>query len=191
MMPILSSLSLMAAVSTTAGEPAPGVDCIIERLSDSEATGVAAEGEALMTTGWFSPSAGALLTPARECMTLNHWTAEQTQLAARYTINKLARPAAEATLRGKGLDPGKLAAIYQSLSAEHRMRPLSRPVVESLMNKAQSAGLVHTDEEFVMMGRYLGLLSTIDVIPVMLACASAPTPPTPDNPFPGGACSQP
>jgi hypothetical protein len=162
-------MSLLIATPAASGEPAQNANCIVERLSAAESEKLAAEGAVLMETGGFSPAAGALLTPAPECMALHHWTAAQTQLAGRYTIAKLGLPSAEAALRRKGIDPAGLKAIYESLPAQTRARPLGRPDAASLTAKAQSKGLVRSSGDAPLIGRYIGLLNLIDAIPSMLA----------------------
>jgi hypothetical protein len=191
----LSLLSLLAAASTAPAGPASSASCVLDRLSPSDAAALAIEGATLFETGTLSPDAGSHLAPAAAptaaCMALHHWTADQMQLVLRYTLVTLAQPSFEATMQRNGMNPARLTAIYRSLPVETRTRPLSRADIETVMKQAQDAGLVRTDDEHMLLGRYLGFLNIIDTVPLMLACPSAATPPTADNPFPEAACGQP
>lgn len=162
-------MSLLIATPAWSGEAVQNANCILERLSTAESEKLAAEGAVLMETGGFSPTAGALLTPAPDCMALHHWTAAQTQLAGRFTIARLGLASAEAALRRNGIDPAGLKAIYQNLPAQTRARPLGQADAASLTAKAQSKGLVRSSSDAPMIGRYIGLLNLIDAIPSMLA----------------------
>ncbi|WP_404334088.1 hypothetical protein AB2M62_12275 [Sphingomonas sp. MMS12-HWE2-04] len=167
MLSTFSALSLLLAIPAES-KPRQSVDCILEGLDSANSAQIAAEGAIFIETGNFSAGVGPLLTTAPACMALYHWSAAQTQLAGRYTIAKLALPSAEAELRRKGINPEKLKAIYLSLPTANRSRIFTRSDAAIMVSKSQAAGLVRSDSELSILGRYVGLLNMIDAIPTMI-----------------------
>ncbi|NYT39737.1 hypothetical protein HZY97_03125 [Sphingomonas sp. R-74633] len=158
-------IALGLALAQQAHSPA---DCVLDRLTAGQRAGLADTAVGMVRTGTFGGDTLSNLSPMPGCQSENHWSAQQAEFVARYTIARSGLSDARKAMLEAGFDADAIEAAYRALPEARRRQQLAREEVVAIFSHLGAKGVKITAEGAPVIGRYVGLLNIIDAVPVLL-----------------------
>ena len=103
----------------------------------------------------------AMVRATAPCVETHGWSPAAVRFSILYTVGKLTAPLADRALRGRGMNPDAIVAIYEEAPQEQRNRMFDASLYALVTGRLVSAGVLEstTDPRGYLVGTMLGALN--------------------------------